>query len=509
MINVRSVFTLILSATFVLGMVYLNRDFCFDRADQNKDEGEAAEEDVRRERKNDNSIVFESNDECEDGDFSEEDKESEDICGKKDSKSSESNCFIPVPENLLCTLVTNQKHSSIFESIESIRKNWQNVSSFAERELKKSRKTHFRVLLTGGAGFIGSHTLVLLLERGYHVTVLDNLSNGSVDVLSHVCKITGTCIKSEILHFQEIDLLDITKLDRFLRGVDKFDFCIHFAGLKSVGESEQSPLKYYDNNVTGTLNLLRVLERYNCKNFIFSSSATVYGSQEAPFDESMITGVGITNAYGRSKYVVEEILKDFFQAKKRECGQEQDKKTHKQTQTEPRQVGWNIVILRYFNPAGAHSSGFIGETPLGVPQNLVPFLTQFFAGKREKFVIHGVDYDTKDGFCMRDFIHVMDLAEGHLKTLEFILKNASLEQVEVFNLGSGTPISVLEMFRTMQKISGEKKFYSVGRRRPGDVAVSLASVEKANRVLGWKTTKTIEDMCRDAWNWEKHRETIF
>jgi len=326
------------------------------------------------------------------------------------------------------------------------------------------------ILVTGGAGYIGSHTSLLLLEAGHQVIIADNLSNSSEESLRRVKKLTGRELK-----FYNVDLLDIEKFEQVFRE-NEIDSVIHFAGLKAVGESVSMPLHYYHNNLTGTFNLCSLMKKYAVKNIVFSSSATVYGDPEAvPIVES--SPLHATNPYGQTKLMLEQILKDLNVADRT----------------------LNVAILRYFNPIGAHESGEIGEDPNGIPNNLVPFVAQVAVGKREKVNIFGNDYNTPDGTGVRDYIHVMDLAAGHLKALE---KLNSKPGVVVYNLGTGKGYSVLEVIEAFRKASGKDIPYEVTERRPGDIATCYAEPGFAERELGWKAVKNIDDMCADSWRWQ-------
>ena len=327
------------------------------------------------------------------------------------------------------------------------------------------------ILVTGGAGYIGSHTVLQLLEQDYQVVVLDNLSNASEESLERVAQITG---KNVI--FQQGDIRDEQVLNA-LFSQHLVDAVIHFAGLKAVGESVEQPIKYYENNVFGTLQLCKVMQSHNVKNLVFSSSATVYGDPtELPLHENLPTGRP-TNPYGQSKLMVEHVLTDLFASDKE----------------------WNIVLLRYFNPVGAHLSGLIGEDPAGIPNNLMPFITQVATGKRDKLSIFGDDYDTPDGTGVRDYIHVEDLADGHLKALNKLAANAGLC---TFNLGTGQGYSVLEMVKAFEAESGQAVPYAIVPRRSGDVAACYADPTLAKQELGWQAQKGLEDMCRDSWRWQ-------
>lgn len=329
-------------------------------------------------------------------------------------------------------------------------------------------------LLTGGTGYIGSHTAVEMLNAGYEIVVADNLSNSDISVCDRIKEITGKKFK-----FYEADVSDAEKTRQIFEEND-IDAVIHFAGYKAVGESVQKPLKYYRNNLDSTLTLLELMKEFGCKKFIFSSSATVYGNEnKAPLTEDMRTGVGIINPYGWTKCYIEQILKD-------EAFAEKD---------------MSVVLLRYFNPIGAHESGLIGEKPNGIPNNLMPFITQTAAGIREKLVIFGDDYPTRDGSCIRDFIHVVDLAKGHVAAYKYVTDH---DGVEVFNLGTGNGFSVFELVEAFKKANGIDVPSEVGARRAGDLPEVYADVTKARDVLGWTAEKTIEDMCRDSWRWEQN-----
>ena len=336
------------------------------------------------------------------------------------------------------------------------------------------------ILVTGGAGYIGSHTTLHLLEAGYHVTVIDNLINSSPDSLKRVEALTK---KGDHLRLILADIRDGAGLEHVFRTCGAFDAVIHFAGLKAVGESVSMPIGYYDNNVQGTLNLVKYMRKYNVRSIIFSSSATVYGSGTPPFAEDATIGVGITNPYGQTKYAIERILDAVpFAADGKK---------------------WSIIKLRYFNPVGAHPSGLIGEQPSGVPNNLMPYVAQTAIGIRDHVTVYGDDWpNTKDGTGERDYIHVMDLAAGHLKALEYMKKEGA-PMIDVFNLGTGEGNSVLEMIHAFEKACDCKVNYKVGPRRPGDVAQSFCIPAKANLKLGWKAEKTIQDSVDDMWRWIK------
>lgn len=328
------------------------------------------------------------------------------------------------------------------------------------------------VLVTGGAGYIGSHTLVQLLENNQDVVVIDNLSNASVESLARVENITGKPIT-----FYQGDVLNKALLQKIFTD-HSITAVIHFAGLKAVGESVEQPLRYYENNVTGTLSLCEVMHQFNVKNLVFSSSATVYGDPASlPITEDFPTSA--TNPYGQSKLMVEHILADLYQA---------DNK-------------WNIAILRYFNPVGAHPSGLIGEDPNDIPNNLMPFISQVAVGKRKSLNVWGNDYDTTDGTGVRDYIHVVDLANGHLKALQ---KIATKPGLVTYNLGTGNGYSVLDMVKAFEAACGHSIAYTIEPRRPGDIAACYANPSKANQELGWRATHSIKDMAQSSWHWQSN-----
>ncbi len=328
------------------------------------------------------------------------------------------------------------------------------------------------ILVTGGAGYIGSHTVVELQNAGYDVVVVDNLSNSSKISLERVEKITGRKVR-----FYENDILDREALERVFKN-EKIESCIHFAGLKAVGESVIKPWEYYNNNITGTLNLVDVMRRSGVKNIIFSSSATVYGTPAfVPITEECPKGV-CTNPYGWTKSMLEQILTDIQKA-------------------DPE---WNVVLLRYFNPIGAHKSGTIGEDPSGLPNNLMPYITQVAVGKLDHLNIFGNDYDTPDGTGVRDYIHVVDLARGHVKALSKIKDGSGLS---IYNLGTGKGYSVLDMVNNFIAATGVNVPYEIKERRPGDIAECYADPKKAERELGWKAEYGIREMCEDSWRWQK------
>ena len=329
------------------------------------------------------------------------------------------------------------------------------------------------VLLAGGAGYIGSHTAVELLNTGYDVIVVDNYYNSSPEAIRRVENITGKTVK-----LYEADICDKQRLIDILQE-NSIDAVIHFAGLKAVGESVQKPLMYYRNNIDTTLTLLEVMEQFGVNNVIFSSSATVYGEESPiPYIETMQRGT-CSNPYGWTKAMMEQIFEDAAKAN----------------------PNLSVVLLRYFNPIGAHASGMIGEDPQGIPNNLMPYITQVAVGKRDHLTIFGNDYPTPDGTCRRDYIHIVDLAIGHVKATDYVLKNKG---VEVFNLGTGTPYSVNEIVETFERVNGVEIKHEYGPRRFGDLPEFYANADKAAAVLGWKTTLTLDDMCRDSWNWQKN-----
>ena len=334
-----------------------------------------------------------------------------------------------------------------------------------------------KILVTGGAGYIGSHTLVELSSAGLEFIVLDNLSNSNLEAIKRVEKIIGKSIE-----FIKGDIRDKELLNEIFTKYN-IDSVIHFAGLKAVGESVAKPLEYYDNNVNGTITLLEVMKEHNCKKIVFSSSATVYGDpKEVPVTEDAQTGIGITNPYGRSKYFIEEILKDLYISDN----------------------SWKIAILRYFNPIGAHESGLIGEDPQGIPNNLMPYIAQVAVGKLKELQVFGNDYDTVDGTGVRDYIHVVDLAIAHVKALEYLNKNKKLDEPLIVNLGTGKGYSVLELVKAFEKASGVKIPYKISLRRPGDIAIVFANPSKAKELLNWEAKRGIEQMCQSTWNWQKN-----
>ncbi|MBP6171455.1 MAG: UDP-glucose 4-epimerase GalE [Streptococcus sp.] len=326
------------------------------------------------------------------------------------------------------------------------------------------------ILVTGGAGYIGSHTVVELIKLGKEVVIVDNLSNSSILVLDRIEEITG-----KRPTFYELDVADKAAL-RSVFEKESIEAAIHFAGYKAVGESVEKPVMYYENNIMSTLSLVEVMAEFGVKKIVFSSSATVYGlNNPSPLVENMPTSA--TNPYGYTKVMLEQILRDLEVSDKE----------------------WSVALLRYFNPIGAHESGLIGEDPAGIPNNLMPFIAQVAVGKRAELSVFGNDYDTVDGTGVRDYIHVVDLALGHIKALE---KISDTTGVYTYNLGSGQGTSVLELVQAFEKVNGVKVPYKIVDRRPGDVATCYANADKALAELNWKTEKTIEDMCRDTWNWQ-------
>ena len=326
------------------------------------------------------------------------------------------------------------------------------------------------ILVTGGAGYIGSHTCIEMLNAGYDVVVIDNLDNSSAESLKRVEKITGKSVK---FYKEDVRCKDVL---RKIFTENKIEAAIHFAGLKAVGETVREPIMYYDNNLKNTIALLEVMDEFGVKKIVFSSSATVYGvATEMPLVEGM--PLGAINPYGRTKYFIEEILRDLYVADKE----------------------WSIALLRYFNPIGAHKSGLIGEDPKGIPNNLMPYIAQVAVGKLEKLHVFGNDYNTIDGTGVRDYIHVVDLADGHVKAIDWALANTGCE---AFNLGTGNGVSVLQLRDAFVKASGIDVPYVIDPRRPGDPDEVYANAEKAKAVLGWEAKRGIEEMCEDTWRWQ-------
>ncbi len=335
-----------------------------------------------------------------------------------------------------------------------------------------------KILVTGGMGYIGSHTCVELLNLGMEVVIVDNLSNSNPEVLNRVETITG---KRPL--FYELDVCDEAALSKVF-DEHAIDCVIHFAGMKAVGESVEIPERYYSNNLGSTLTLCRVMAAHNVKRIVFSSSATVYtAGNEMPLQENAKTG-GCTNPYGWTKYMGEQILRDIAFADKE----------------------WSVVLLRYFNPIGAHHSGLIGEDPKGIPNNLLPYISQTAVGRREYLNVFGNDYDTHDGTGVRDYIHVVDLAKGHVAAISYAVANTG---TDVFNLGTGTGYSVLDMVKAFEKVNNVPVPYKIAPRRPGDLATCYADPAKSREKLGWTAEKTLEDMCRDTWNWQKNNPNGF
>lgn len=329
-----------------------------------------------------------------------------------------------------------------------------------------------QILLTGGAGYIGSHTCVELLNSGYDVVVADNLSNSNVESLKRVKQITGKDVK-----FYKADILDKKAMRKIFKK-NKIEVVIHFAGLKAVGESNQIPLKYYENNISGTVALCEVMNEFGCKKMVFSSSATVYGvAEKMPLTEDM--PLGAINPYGRTKLFIEDILRDL-------CKSDNE---------------WSVALLRYFNPIGAHESGLIGEDPKGIPNNLMPYVAQVAVGRLKELSVFGNDYDTVDGTGVRDYIHVVDLARGHVKAVDYVAGTLGCEAI---NLGTGNGVSVLELVEAFKKASGVDVPYKIVERREGDPAKVYANADKAKKLLGWEAEFGIEQMCKDSWNWQSN-----
>ncbi len=329
-----------------------------------------------------------------------------------------------------------------------------------------------KVLLAGGAGYIGSHTALSLIEAGHEVVIVDNFSNSDPEAIRRVEKLSNTTIPS-----YEVDVKEKEALNAIFKK-EAIDCVIHFAGLKAVGESVQKPIEYYRNNIDTTLSLLEAMKENDVKQIVFSSSATVYGQEnESPLYESNQKG-NCTNPYGWTKWMMEQILSDAAYA----------------------DPTLSVVLLRYFNPIGAHPSGLIGEDPQGIPNNLMPYISQTAIGKRECLTIFGDDYDTPDGTCLRDYIHVCDLAQGHVKAVDYSKENKG---VEIINLGTGVPYSVLDIVHAFEKANNLKLNYKIGPRREGDLAIVYANADKAKKLLNWQANRNLEDMCRDVWNWQK------
>ena len=330
------------------------------------------------------------------------------------------------------------------------------------------------ILITGGAGYIATHTLVELKKANFDFVVYDNFSNSSKEALKRVKKITGAKVK-----FVKGDIRDKKALRKVFKKYS-IDSVIHFAGLKAVGESVAKPLKYYDNNVVGTIKLLEVMREFDCKKIVFSSSATVYGNPKScPIDESFDVGA-TTNPYGTSKYMIERILEDLYISDN----------------------SFKIAILRYFNPVGAHESGLIGENPNGIPNNLMPYISQVAVGKLKELSVFGSDYETKDGTGVRDYIHVVDLANAHVKAIEYLGNETSASSILKVNIGTGTGYSVLDMIKAFEKASEQKIPYKLVPRRAGDIATCYSNPQKAKEILGWEAKHNLEDMCKSSWNWQ-------
>ena len=328
-----------------------------------------------------------------------------------------------------------------------------------------------KILVTGGTGYIGSHTVIELLKAGEELVIVDNFSNSSPEVLEKIKEIT-----KKDFEFYKADLLDEEKIEEIFKEKE-IESVIHFAGLKAVGESVEKPIEYYHNNITGTLVLLKLMKKYNCKKLVFSSSATVYGNpKELPIKEEF--PLSTTNPYGSTKLMIEQILQDIAIADK----------------------NFRVAILRYFNPIGAHESGLIGEVPNGIPNNIMPYIMKVAIGEYKELTIFGNDYPTPDGTGIRDYIHVVDLSKGHLKALEKIRKESG---VKIYNLGTGRGYSVLELVKTFEKVNNVKIAYKIGKRRSGDIPACYADPSKAEKELNWKAEKSIEEMCRDSWNFIK------
>lgn len=328
------------------------------------------------------------------------------------------------------------------------------------------------ILVTGGAGYIGSHTVVELLNNDIDVVIIDDFSNSKPEVLENIKEITGKKFK-----FYEVNYLDRQELEKVFQENPDIEGVINFAGFKAVGESVQKPIDYYINNVSGALILLDTMKKYNIKKFVFSSSATVYGEEnEIPYVETMKTG-GTTNPYGTTKLFIEQILKDIYKSDE----------------------SWDIAILRYFNPIGAHESGLIGEEPQGIPNNLMPYVVRVASGQLKELSVFGNDYPTPDGTGVRDYIHVVDLAKGHVKAIEKL--NKEKKGLYIYNLGTGNGYSVLDIVHTFEKVTGKNVPYKIAPRREGDLAIAYANPEKTYKELNWKAEKNLEDMCKDSWNY--------
>ncbi len=336
------------------------------------------------------------------------------------------------------------------------------------------------VLITGGTGYIGSHTVVEFQQAGYDVVVVDNLENSQADVIDHIEKITGTRP-----HFEIGDIRDKQALNNIFEMYPEIKHVVHFAAYKAVGESVQQPLKYYENNIGGTINLLEILQERHIQNFVFSSSCTVYGEvDKLPVTEDTPV-VKAMSPYGNTKKICEEVLYD-----------------------QSKISNLKVVSLRYFNPVGAHDSGLIGELPVGIPNNLAPFITQTAIGKRQSLTVFGNDYPTPDGTCVRDYIHVVDLAKAHVKAIQFLMHGKYHDHFNVFNIGTGRGNSVLEVIESFEKVSGQKLNYKIGPRREGDVVQIYSACEKATNILGWKAERDLDNCMESAWKWERHLKDL-
>jgi UDP-glucose 4-epimerase len=404
----------------------------------------------------------------------------------------DSDSFMEIPAKPSFHAAPNDNAPILRQTSQLVRSTETNLPPTVARPSLSTTTTTPTILVTGGCGYIGSHTIVLLLQEGYNVVVVDNLINSSPVSLDRVAAIVGLSDEERnvrlVLH--SIDICNEADLRQIFSQSLPFHSVIHFAGLKAVGESTRMPLRYYENNLIGTFILLRLMDEYDCHSIVFSSSATVYGDVDRmPITEDTPTGIGITNAYGRTKYMIEQILQDFYHSKTLD--------NSNATTTD-----WSITILRYFNPVGAHPSGMIGEDPHGIPNNLMPYVAQVAVGRREFLTIFGNDYPTKDGTGVRDYLHVMDLAEGHVSALHYMDKKET--GLFTFNLGTGNGYSVLEMCAAMGKACGHEIKYQIGERRPGDIATCYADPTKAEVEMGWKAKLDLNVMCHDLWNWQSN-----
>jgi len=334
------------------------------------------------------------------------------------------------------------------------------------------------ILVTGGAGFIGSHTVIVLADAGFKVVVFDNFHNSHMEAITRVKQLTKA---PHLIHFIEGDITSQQQMDDAFKAHPEISMVVHFAGLRFVGESKEQPWTYYHNNLTGSLTLFKAMEKAGCNTIVFSSSGTTYGSAESPLVETMEAGNGITNPYSYTKYVIERMLQDFHYANN----------------------SMKIAILRYFNPVGAHESGDIGEDPCGVPTSLFPYALQVLVGRRPKLVVFGDDFDTRDGTCIRDYVHVVDVARGHLDAVNWLSKEEnSAGVIDVFNFGTGTGSTVLEVVHEMSQAAGKDLVHEIGPRRHGDLAATFCNPDKAKTVLGWEAKYTLADMCKHAWAWQ-------